>query len=189
MKGARCHTDKCAFQRKPNPPGPKRRKGKSSDYSVHLKEKQVGRRVFGVHEAQFRNYFIRAKASKGVTGEELVRNLETRLDNVIFRLRWADSRQQARQIVLHRHITVNGRVVNIPSFRVTPGDKIEVKESRRKKPFFKEQKEVLETPHDGFWLTADIENWSAQVERLPDMSEMEDSFDPALIVEYYSKLV
>lgn len=189
LKGDRCHTDKCAFQRKPTPPGPKRRKGKSSDYSVHLKEKQIGRRVFGVHEAQFRNYFIRAKAAKGVTGEELVRNLETRLDNVIFRLRWADSRQQARQIVLHRHITVNGRVVNIPSYRVSPGDKIEVKESRRKKPYFKDQKEVVATLHDGYWLSSDTENWAAQVNRLPDTTEMEDSFDPALIVEYYSKLV
>jgi len=189
LKGERCSTDRCSFERRPNPPGPRRRRGKTSDYSVHLKEKQIGRRVFGIYERQFRNYFIRAKAARGVTGEELVRLLETRLDNVVFRLGWASSRAQARQLVLHRHIIVNGHIVNIPSFRVSAGDSIEVKKSRSKGNYFKEQKDLLSSMPDGYWLTSDIENWTAEVLRMPEQGEMDDSFDPALIVEYYSKLV
>ncbi|MEP0813865.1 MAG: 30S ribosomal protein S4 [bacterium] len=189
LKGQRCYSEKCSFERRQTPPGPKRRRGKATDYSVHLKEKQIGRRVFGIYERQFRNYFIRAKASKGVTGEELVRQLETRLDNVIFRLGWASSRALARQLVLHRHFKVNGRVVNIPSYGVSVGDKIEVKDSRRKTAYFREQKELVESLPADHWLKCDLENWTAQVERLPETGEMEDSFDPALIVEYYSKLV
>lgn len=189
LKGSRCYSDHCSFDRRPNPPGPKRRRGKSSDYSVHLKEKQIGRRVFGIYERQFRNYFIRAKASTGVTGEELIRLLETRLDNVIFRLGWASSRTQARQLVLHRHVKVNGRVVNIPSYQVTAGDEISVKESKAKNKYFKEQKEAVSSLPDHYWLSSDTENYTAKVTRIPETSELEDSFDPALIVEFYSKLV
>ena len=189
LKGSRCYTDHCSFERRPNAPGPKRRRGKSSDYSVHLKQKQIGRRAFGIYERQFRNYFMRAKGMKGVTGEELVRLLETRLDNVIFRLGWATSRAQARQLVLHRHITVNGRVVNIPSFQVSVGNTIEVKKSKTKNKYFQEQKELLTSLPDTHWLSSDLEAYAAKVERLPEPGEMEDSFDPALIVEYYSKLV
>lgn len=189
LKGSRCYGDRCSFDRRPNVPGPRRRRGKLSDFGLHLKEKQIGRRVFGIYERQFRNYFKRAKSRPGVTGEELVRLLELRLDNVVFRLGWANSRSQARQLVLHRHIVVNGRVVNIPSFSVTEGDKLEVKEARRKKNYFKEQKELVESLPDGYWLTNDTENWSAEVLRLPEQGEMEDSFNPALIVEYYSRMI
>jgi small subunit ribosomal protein S4 len=140
-------------------------------------------------ERQFRNYFIKAKKIPGVTGDELLRLLERRLDNVVYRLKLASSRKQARQLVNHRHIWVNGRVVDLPSYIVRVGDEIQVKESRQQKPYFKTIKENARTPAADYWLALDTQTLKGKVLRLPTVEEMESTFNPHLVVEYYSNQV
>ena len=190
LKGARCLGDRCAIEMRNYVPGPRRRRGKTTDYAIHLREKQVMRRMFGIGERQFRRYFVHAKASKGVTGEELVRLMERRLDNVVFRSGLADSRTQARQLVSHRHFWVNGRVVDRPSFLLRPGDLVEVKAERRSRPYYKNLKErgLDELPAD-YWLKFDPETLRTEIKRLPKADEMEENFKHLLVVEYYSNRV
>lgn len=189
LKGERCYSESCAIERRNTPPGPRRRRGKPSDFSRHLNEKQTGRHTFGIMERQFRNYFIKAKKIPGVTGDELLRLLERRLDNVVYRLKLASSRKQARQLVNHRHIWVNGRVVDLPSYIVRVGDEIQVKESRQQKPYFKTIKENARTPAADYWLALDTQTLKGKVLRLPTVEEMESTFNPHLVVEYYSNQV
>ena len=132
LKGDRCYSDKCAVERRPYPPGQHgTRRVKQSDYGIQLREKQKARRIYGVMEGQFRNYFRIADGQKGVTGENLIVILERRLDNTVFRLGFAGSRADARQLVMHGHVAVNGRKVNIPSYLLRPGDVIEIREKSR----------------------------------------------------------
>src|ERR1700752_1478619 len=127
LKGTRCYTKKCSFERRPTPPGQHGvRRRKMGGFGIQLREKQKVRRVYGVLERQFHNYYEQAQAGEGITGENLLRSLETRLDNVVYRLGFASSRAQARQLVTHGHFAVNGRATNIPSYELRPGDRIEV---------------------------------------------------------------
>src|SRR6266536_1735490 len=144
LKGTRCYTKKCAFERRPTPPGQHGvRRRKMGDFGIQLREKQKVRRVYGVLERQFHNYFVDAEGHEGITGENLLRSLETRLDNVVFRLGFGISRAQARQLVTHGHFAVNGVPTNIPSFRLKAGDKVEVRENRRSREAFKIARETL----------------------------------------------
>jgi small subunit ribosomal protein S4 len=190
LKGERCLGDRCAIETRNFVPGPRRRRGKTTDYGTHLREKQTMRRMFGIGESQFRNYFVQAKRTPGVTGEELIRLLERRLDNVIFRAGLADSRTQARQLVVHRHFWVNGRVVDRPSFSVRPGDVVEVKPERKGRPYYRILKERgLDVLPAEFWLSLDIEKLRTDVKRLPKTDEMEENIQHLLVVEYYSNRV
>ena len=151
LKGAKCYTKKCPFERRPNPPGQHGvRRRKVSEYGIQLREKQKMRRIYSVHERQFKRYFDTAERRPGVTGENLMRLLETRLDNVVFRMGFATSRAQARQIVAHGHFAVNGHVTTIPSMQVGEGDKVEVRETSRKSEYFKNARETMRgTPAAG----------------------------------------
>ena len=190
LKGERCLGDRCAVDLRNYVPGPKRRRGKATDYGTHLREKQVMRRMYGIGESQFRNYFVKAKATTGVTGEELIRLLERRLDNVVYRAKFADSRTQARQLVVHRHFWVNGRVVDRPSFLVRPGDVVEVKPERKGRPYFRNLKERgLAELSSEYWLSMDTEKLRTEVRRMPTADEMEENIQHLLVVEYYSNRV
>ncbi len=155
LKGSKCYTKKCPFERRGTPPGQHGvRRRKMSDYGVQLREKQKMRRVYMVKERQFKRYFETAETRPGVTGENLLRLLETRLDNVVFRMGFASSRAQARQLVGHGHFPVNGRRTNIPSFQVREGDRIEVRPSSRKTEYFKNLKDALGGAQRPDWLTS-----------------------------------
>ena len=171
--------------------GPIRRRGKKkSDFGLHLLEVQVCRILYGIYERQFRNYFKKAKAKKGNTAEELLILLERRLDNALYRCGLASTRRQARQLVVHRHIAINGRAVDRPSYQLRAGDTLEVKNGKLKRPFYQNLSEELVDPRDGFWIQrVGQEGFKYQVERLPKPDEAEQSFDAAYIVEYYSKFV
>jgi small subunit ribosomal protein S4 len=171
--------------------GPIRRRArKKSDYGLHLLEVQVCRLMYGIFERQFRNYFRKAKAKKGNTAEELVVSLERRLDNAVFRCGLAGTRRQARQLVTHRHFKVNGRAVDRPSYQLRLGDVFEVKSGKLAKPFYKGLEEDLVDPQEGYWLQrVGKEGYKYEVKRLPEASEAEQNFDPAYIVEFYSKFV
>src|SRR5687768_16694722 len=156
LKGSRCYTKKCSFERRPTPPGQHGvRRRKVGDYGLQLREKQKVRRVYGVLEKQFRNYFIEASRHTGITGESLLRSLEQRLDNVVFRLGFAPSRAAARQMVAHGHFAVNGMPTNIPSYSVRVGDRIEVRASHHERELFKVVKETIKTHQAPDWLTLD----------------------------------
>ncbi len=192
LKGERCYSPKCAFERRPYPPGlhgqqSQFRRRKESDYAVQLRAKQKARRIYGVMERQFRRYFREAERRRGLTGVNLLIMLESRLDNVVFRLGFAASRPQARQIVRHGHIEVNGRKVNIPSYLVQPGDVIALRANSRKKPGFKNLAEEMEhrTPPD--WLSRDDRSLSGRVMALPTRKDIDVAIDEQLIVEYYSR--
>src|ERR671921_1471330 len=144
LKGAKCYTKKCPFERRPTPPGQHGvRRRKMGEFGIQLREKQKVRRVYGVLERQFRNYYRDAESHTGVTGEALLQSLETRLDNVVFRLGFGTSRPQARQLVSHGHFAVNGVPTNVPSYALKPGDRVEVRESRRGREAFKVTKETI----------------------------------------------
>jgi small subunit ribosomal protein S4 len=190
LKGAKCVTN-CTFDKRsgllPGQHGLARRR-KASDYGIQLRAKQRARRLYGVLEAQFRHYFERAEASEGVTGTVLLQHLERRLDNVVYRLGFGASRREARQLVSHRHITVNGRVVNIASAQVRPGDIVEVREKSRKiVPIENAQQLVANGRSVPDWLTLDANNLRGTIVRLPERQEMEQAVDEQLIVEYYSR--
>ncbi len=190
LKGERCLSEKCAVELRNYPPGPRRRRGKPTDYAEHLREKQVVRRIYGVGERQFRNAFILAKKRRGVTGEELLRLLERRLDNVIYRSGLADSRNQARQLVAHRFFYVNGRCVDKPSYKVKVGDLVEVKSQKNNGRFFalKRENGFIQTPKD-FWIMVDADSLKLNVKRFPTREEMEQNVDELLVVEYYSNRI
>ena len=188
LKGGRCYTKKCSFERRPTPPGQHGvRRRKVGDYGLQLREKQKVRRVYGVLEKQFRNYFIEATRQTGVTGEALLRSLELRLDNVVFRLGYAPSRAAARQLVAHGHFAVNGVPTNIPSYRLKIGDRVEVRESHKERELFKTVKETLRSHQAPEWLSLDAAKMAGSVLALPRRDQMPPEFNEQLVVEYYSR--
>jgi len=186
LKGERCLTDKCAVERRNYPPGDHGRgRSRQSEYRVQLREKQKTRRYYGILEKQFRNYYAKASRQPGVTGENLLRLLEGRLDNVLVRLGFAASRRQARQLVLHGHWAVNGRRVNIPSYQVRPDDVITLKGGSKAETVIREATEL--TSVVPAWLQADHDGLMAKVLRLPERHEIATPVQEQLIVELYSK--
>ena len=189
LKGDRCYTDKCAFERRSYPPGQhgQRRGGKISDYGVQLREKQKVKKIYGVLEKQFRKYYERAERQKGITGTNLLILLERRLDNIVYRMGFGSSRNQARQLVRHSHVTVNGRKVNIPSYQVKIGDVIEVKDKSRKIPTVLEAIETVVRREMPSWLEVDSANFRGTVKEFPNREELTMPINEQLIVELYSK--
>ena len=189
LKGERCYTDKCSVDKRNYVPGQhgQSRRGKQSQYGMQLREKQKARRMYGIMENQFRRYFRKAEKIKGITGENLLRLLEMRLDNVVYRLGFASSRPEARQLVNHGHFLVNGRKVDIASFNVSAGDEIELKEKSKKSPRLKELAELAEGHKAPEWLGRDIENFKGKVIRNPDREEIDAPVEEHLIVEFYSR--
>ena len=193
LKGERCYTAKCAFDRRAYAPGEHgpasqmRRRGSQSDYSKQLRAKQKARRIYGVLERQFRRYFTVAQKRTGLTGLTLLQTLESRLDNVVYRMGYASSRNEARQLVTHGHFVVNGRRTDVPSMLLKPGDELAVREGSRDKPFFKVLREVAEKRTPIAWLERDLNNLSGKVHRLPERGEIDGNLDEQLIVEYYSR--
>ena len=188
LKGSRCYTKKCAFERRPTPPGQHGvRRRKVGDFGLQLREKQKVRRVYGVLERQFRNYFDVADQHEGITGENLLRSLETRLDNVVFRLGFGTSRAQARQFVAHGHFAVNGVPTDIPSYVVKAGDRIEVRDSRQSREIFKTVRETLKSHQAPEWLSLDAAKLSGTVLSLPRRDQMPLDLSEQLVVEFYSR--
>ncbi|PKN29844.1 MAG: 30S ribosomal protein S4 [Deltaproteobacteria bacterium HGW-Deltaproteobacteria-21] len=189
LKGDRCYGDKCAFERRAYAPGQhgQRRTGKMSDYHLQLREKQKVRRIYGILEKQFRRYYYRAEQQKGVTGTNLLILLETRLDNIVFRMGFASSRNQARQLVRHNHFLLNGKPVNIPSLQVRVGDTIEVKEGSRKVPALLEAVETVVRRGIPNWLEVEKESFRGVMKALPKREELAMPIQEQLIIELYSK--
>jgi len=188
LKGDRCYSDKCAFTRKGYPPGAHgQSRPKISEYGLQLREKQKTRRIYGVMEKQFRRYFKEADRRKGITGEILLQILESRLDNIVYRMGLARSRADARQLIRHGHYTVNGRKVNIPSYLTKPGDVIAVREKSKNSALFKELAEWGAAQGTVNWLEVDRENMSGKVLRLPSREELDVPISEHLIVELYSR--
>lgn len=186
LKGERCLTDKCAIERRAYPPGDHGRgRQKQSEYRVQLREKQKARRYYGVLETQFHRYYVKASRQDGITGENLLRLLESRLDNVIVRLGFAASRRQARQLVRHGHWLVNGRRVDIPSYQVREGDVLAIKTGSGAESLIRDATEL--TAQVPAWLQADHDGLTAKVLRLPDRREITTPVQEQLIVELYSK--
>jgi small subunit ribosomal protein S4 len=188
LKGERCYTDKCAFDRRPFPSGVHgQRRGKFSEYGVRMREKQKVRRVYGVLERQFRRYFEMADRAKGVTGENLLRILERRLDNVCYNLGLGVTRNDTRQLVRHRHVMINGKIVNIPSYLVRPGDKITLRERSQK---LKRVESALENTSQRAipeWLEFDKENLTGIVKTLPNRESVAVPIQERFVVEFYSR--
>jgi small subunit ribosomal protein S4 len=194
LKGERCFTPKCAFERRAFAPGEHGRAGagrggsdRASDYARQLRAKQQARRTYGVLEAQFRRYFGVALSKRGLTGLNLLQTLEQRLDNVVYRMGYAVNRAEARQLVSHGHFTVNGRRTDIPSMLVQPNDVVEVREGSRRKTLFKELPDYAEKRVCANWLDRDLKTLSGKVVRLPERSEIDGNLNEQLIVEYYSR--
>ena len=188
LKGDRCYSPKCAIDRRGYAPGQHgQMRRKASEYGIQLREKQKARRIYGILEKKFSNYFDKAARQKGVTGENLLRLLETRLDNVVFRMGFAGSRSQARQIVNFGHVEVNGKKVSFPSFEVKPKDVVAIRERSRSLPMFKEMAEAGEVKASPNWISADIANLSGQVLTWPQREDIDIPIQEHLIVELYSK--
>ena len=190
LKGERCYTPRCAVERRKSPPGGQltRRRRRPSDWAVQLKEKQKARFTYGVLERQFRKYFAMARERPGITGNILMELLERRLDNVVYRLSFADSRRQGRQLVNHGHFTVNGRRMSIPSYLVKEGDTIAWKRSNGSVPeFVQALTEGLPKRPVPTWLRLDATELTGEVATMPDSSEADTGIDVRLIVELYSK--
>ena len=188
LKGERCYTDKCSFDRRPYPPGQHgQRRMKFTEYGVRLREKQKVRRIYGVLERQFRRYFGEADRLRGVTGENLLGLLERRLDSACYRLGFARTRAEARQLVRHKHIAVNGRTVNVPSFLLKPGDKVSVREKARTKIVFNDSLQQVERRGTPEWLELDKDNYTGTVKTLPNREEITLPITEQLIVEFYSR--
>ncbi len=188
LKGDRCYSDRCAFERRSYAPGQHgQARIKVSDYGIRLREKQRVRRMYGIQEKQFRRYFDWADRQKGVTGTNLLVLLERRLDNVVYRLGFADSRAQARQLVTHRHFLVNGKMVNIPSYLVKVGDVIEVAEKSKEILPIKTAQEALARRGVPEWLELDAEKLKGTVKSFPERSHITMPIQEQLIVEFYSK--
>jgi small subunit ribosomal protein S4 len=188
LKGEKCFTPKCPFEKRPFPPGQRStRRRKVSDRGLQLREKQRGRAVYGILERQFQRYYQEAAKRHGVTGENLLRTLELRLDNVVYRLGFADSRAQARQIALHGQITVNGRKSAIPSHVLKPNDTVGWTSRGRKSEYFKTVSEQIANKSIPSWLSLDAANMSGRVLALPEVAEIAPKFNVSTIVEYYSR--
>jgi small subunit ribosomal protein S4 len=188
LKGTKCETPKCPVEKRPFPPGEHGRdRTKETEYLIQLREKQKARRIYGVLERQFRNYYTAASRMKGMTGQNLLRLLETRLDNVVFRAGFALSRDQARQLVRHGHIEVSGKKVSIPSAQVRVGEVVSVGEkSRRLQPVLHAHA-VTENRSFVGWLDVDRESWKATVRAVPERGDIDIPVQESLIVELYSK--
>ena len=186
LKGERCYSGKCAMEKRSYAPGQHGQgRKKSSDYGLQLREKQKAKRFYGLQETQFRNLFEKAASKKGITGENLLIMLETRLDNVVFRMGLASSRKEARQLVTHGHFTVNGKKADIPSMQLKPGDVVAVKEKSTSSPKFKEIKEMtISTPA---WVTIDTQKLEGKVLAMPTREQIDTPVAEHLIVELYSK--
>ena len=188
LKGERCYTDKCAIERRNYPPGEHgQARPKFSEYSIQLREKQKLRRMYGVLEGQFRRYFAMADRARGVTGETLLQLLERRLDNIVYRLGFATSRSEARQLVGHGHFQVNGRKVDRPSFLVRAGDAISVRERSRKVTRIQEALELAQRRGVPDWLEVSAEAFSGTVKALPTRADLTMPINEKLVVELYSK--
>jgi len=191
LKGQKCYTEKCPVERRAYPPGQhgpaQSRRRKQSDYAVQLREKQKVKRIYGVHEKQFRNLFDRANNLPGITGENLIVALESRLDNVIFRFGFAASRNQARQLVRHRHVEVNGQVVDVPSYQVAPGDEISVRPKSKDLLPLQVSLESRTRPSLLDWLALDEKARVGRMVRRPTRSDIPLAVQEQLIVELYSK--
>jgi len=192
LKGERCYTPKCAMERRAYAPGQhgqsRRFRRRKTEYAVQLREKQKARRSYGVLERQFRRYLREAERRRGLTGENLVVILETRLDNAVYRLGFADSRAQARQLVQHGHFDINGRRTDIPSYLMEPGDVLSVRARSRRLPFFRSiREEGLQDVTVPEWLSLDPEAMEARVLALPSRSMLQVPFDEQLVVGYYSR--
>lgn len=192
LKGERCYTPKCAFEKRPYAPGQHgkmnaARPGRTSDYGKQLRAKQKVRRVYGIYERQFRRFYGQATAMRGQTGPNLLVILETRLSNVVYRLGFGASRAQARILVTHGHFLVNGRRADIPSYGIEVDDVISVKESSMDNAYFKQLREDAEGRTVPTWLARDLTNLSGRMLRAPERSEIDGNLEEQLIVEYYSR--
>ena len=189
LKGDRCFTDKCAIKRRGYPPGQhgQRRMKKHSDYGVQLREKQKARRIYGLLEKQFHNYFVKADRMKGKTGDNLLILLERRLDNVVYKLGFAVTRRESRQLVRHGHFLVKGRRVTIPSFLVRPGDIVEMREKSRKIPSVNDSLDAVARKGIPPWLELERENFRGNVMAIPSRTDITEPIQEQLIVELYSK--
>jgi len=186
LKGERCYSVKCAMEKRSYAPGQHgQSRKKISEYGVQLREKQKAKRFYGLQETQFRNLFEKAEKKKGITGENLLVMLETRMDNVVFRLGFASSRKEARQLVTHGHFVVNGKKLDIPSAMLSAGDVIKVKEKSTNSPKFKEIKDMaISVPA---WVTVDVEKLEGKIVTLPRREDIDTPIAEHLIVELYSK--
>jgi len=192
LKGERCFTPKCAFEKRSYPPGPHGkgamyRRRRESDFSRQLRAKQKARRIYGVLERQFRRYYEVSLSRRGLTGLNLLQILESRLDNVVFRLGYGSSRAEARLLVTHGHFSVNGRRTDVPSMLVSEGDVISVREGSRKRTYFKHLPSITEGKNIPTWLSRDLNNLSGTMLRLPERAEIDGNLNEQLIVEYYSR--
>jgi small subunit ribosomal protein S4 len=192
LKGERCFSPKCAFERRGYPPGQQGRSAqfrrrRESDYNRQLRAKQKARRIYGILERQFRRYYEASLKRRGLTGLNLLQILESRLDNVVYRLGYADSRSQARMLVTHGHFVVNGRRTDVPSMLLSPGDQISVRDGSRKRTYFKDLPAVAEDKTVPEWLIRDLKNLAGSVIRLPERAEIDGNLSEQLIVEFYSR--
>lgn len=192
LKGARCYTAKCSFERRGYPPGEhgrtaQFRRRRESDFARQLRAKQKARRIYGVMERQFRRYYEESLQRRGLTGLNLLQILESRLDNVIYRMGYASSRTQARVLVTHGHFNVNGRRTDVPSMLLSPGDIVAVREGSRKRTYFKDLRSVAEDRTVPEWVNRDVEALTGDVLRLPERLEIDGNLNEQLIVEYYSR--
>ena len=188
LKGTRCYSKKCSFERRPAPPGQHGiRRRKVGEYGLQLREKQKIRRIYSVLERQFKGYFEEANSTPGVTGENLLRMLELRFDNVVYRMGIAASRAEARQFVGHAHFAVNGRISNIPSMQLKPGDRSEVRETHRSREPFKEAAELIRSRQIPEWLSVDPVKLTGSVLSAPRRDQMPLDLNEQLVVEYYSR--
>ena len=189
LKGAKCYTDKCPIEKRNFAPGQhgKDRKAKIVGYGLQLREKQKAKRIYFTREGQFRNYFERAARTKGVTGEVLLQQLERRLDNVVYRLGFAVARRQSRQLVRHGHVLVNGKKVNIPSYQVSVGEEIAVREKSNKLLVVESAKEFASHQPPPAWLEVDRDGYKGRVLSLPTRNDINLPINEQLIVELYSK--
>ena len=192
LKGERCFTPKCSFDRRSYAPGQhgkssQFRRRRESDFNRQLRAKQKARRIYGILEKQFARYYKVSLQRRGLTGLNLLQILESRLDNVIYRLGFADSRAQARLLVTHGHFSVNGRRTDVPSMLMLAGDRVSVREGNsRTRPYFKNLPEIAETKNAPVWLDRDVKNLTGKVVRLPERPEIDGNLNEELIVEYYS---
>ena len=188
LKGERCYTDKCAIERRNYPPGQHgQARPKFSEYSIQLREKQKLRRIYGILEGQFRRYFQMADRAKGVTGETLLQLLERRMDNMVYRMGFATSRSEARQLVRHGHFSVNGRKVNVPSFLVKVGDVVAVTERSRKVVRIQEALDLAQRRGVPDWLEVSSEAFTGRVKAIPARADLTMPINEKLVVELYSK--
>ena len=189
LKGSKCFSDKCPIEKRNFAPGQhgKDRKAKVVGYGLQLREKQKATRIYFTQEGQFRNYFEKAARTQGVTGEMLLQQLERRLDNVVYRMGLAMSRRQSRQLVRHGHVHVDGRKVNIPSYQVSVGEEITIRESSRKMPILEQAKDFASHQNAPSWLEIDRDNYKGRVLALPKREDIQLPVNEQLIVELYSK--